>query len=143
MITVKGYSYAYPNTFGLKILSGDTESSRLSQAARMARGGIEDDARDLYPEVSWYRRYDEECYWGCIVNEYIYWGLFRILGGLNQSCMDFDQVCDEHLDLYSKFFDEWELKFLRKSKTGTRLCINFDIGGVFTSFGSSRWSIFS
>ena len=54
--------------------------------------------------------------WGCIVNEYIYWGLVSYLGGLNQSCMDFDQVCDDHLDAGSRFFHEWELNTLKKIK---------------------------
>ena len=30
--------------------------------------------------------------------------------------MDFDQVCDEHLDAGSKFFDEWELNTPEKIK---------------------------
>ena len=133
MITVKGYSYAYPNTFGFEdSFPGDTESSRLSQAARMARGGIEDDARDFYPEVAWYRRYDEECYWGCIVNEYIYWGLVSYLGGLNQSCMDFDQVCDEHLDAGSKFFDEWELNTPEKIKDRDKGLYNILTSGEYS-----------
>ena len=110
MITVKGYSNAYPDTFGFEdSFPGNIESSKLSNAARIARGGIDDDARDFYPENAWYRRYDEGCMWGCIVNEYIYWGLISYLGGLNQSCMEFDQICDDHLDAGSKFFDEWEL----------------------------------
>ena len=118
MITVKGYSYAYPDTFGFEdSFPGSTESSKLSEAARIARGGIEDEARDSYPENAWYRRYDEGCLWGCIVNEYIYWGLISYLGGLNQSCMDFDQVCDDHLDAGSKFFNEWELNTPEKIKS--------------------------
>ena len=117
MITVKGYSYAYPDTFGFEdSYPGNKESSKLSKAARIARGSIDDDARDSYPEDAWYRRYDKGCLWGCIVNEYIYWGLISYLGGLNQSCMDFDQVCDDHLDAGSKFFDEWELNTPQKIK---------------------------
>ena len=60
MITVKGYSYAYPDTFGFEDSSpgGEVggiwrETSRLSKAARIARGGIDDDARDSYPENAW------------------------------------------------------------------------------------------
>ena len=46
MITVKGFSFAYPNTFGFEdSFPGNAESSRLSIAARTARGGIDDDAR--------------------------------------------------------------------------------------------------
>ena len=117
MITVKGYSYAYPDTFGFEdSFPGNAESSKLSKAARIARGNIDDDARDSYPENAWYRRYDEGCLWGCIVNEYIYWGLISYLGGLNQSCMDYDQVCDDHLDAGSKFFNEWELNTPEKIK---------------------------
>ena len=123
MITVRGYSYAYPDTFGFEDSSpgGDVEgvwkeTSRLSKAARIARGGIDDEARDSYPEDAWYRRYDEGCLWGCIVNEYIYWGLVSYLGGLKHSCMDFDQVCDDHLDAGSKFFHEWELNTPEKIK---------------------------
>ena len=123
MITVKGYSYAYTDTFecedsspGGEVGGVRRETSRLSKAARISRGGIDDDARDSYPENAWYRRYDEGCLWGCIVNEYIYWGLVSYLGGLNQSCMDFDQVCDDHLDAGSRFFHEWELNTLKKIK---------------------------
>ena len=118
MITVKGYSFAYPNTFGFEdSFPGNTESSQLSIAARIARGGIDDDARESYPEHAWYRRFDKGCSWGCIVNEYIYWGLISYLNGLNQSCMDFDQVCDDHLDAGSKFFNEWELNTPEKIKS--------------------------
>ena len=118
MITVKGYSFAYPNTFGFEdSFPGNTESSQLSIAARIARGGIDDDARESYPEHAWYRRFDKGCSWGCIVNEYIYWGLISYLDGLNQSCMDFDQVCDDHLDAGSKFFNEWELNTPEKIKS--------------------------
>ena len=117
LITVKGYSYAYPNTFGFEdSFPGEAESSELSEAARIARGGIEDEARDSYPEDAWYRRYDAGCTWGCIINEYIYWGIISYLDGLNQSCMDFDQICDDHLDAGSKFFNEWELNTPEKIK---------------------------
>jgi hypothetical protein len=118
MITVKGYSFAYPNTFGFEdSFPGNTESSQLSIAARIARGGIDDDARESYPKHAWYRRFDKGCLWGCIVNEYIYWGLISYLGGLNQSCMDFDQVCDNHLDAGSEFFNEWELNTPKKIRS--------------------------
>ena len=57
MITVKGYSYAYPDTFGFEDSSpgGEVggiwrETSRLSKAARIARGGIDDDARDIHTQ---------------------------------------------------------------------------------------------
>ena len=46
----------------------------------------------------------------------MYWGLISYLNGLNQSCMDFDQVCDDHLDAGSKF-SEWELNTPEKIRS--------------------------
>ena len=64
--------------------------------------GIEDSTKDAHGVVS-------------LMN--IYWGLISYLGGLNQSCMDFDQVCDDHLNAGSKFSKEWELNTAEKIRS--------------------------
>ena len=111
MVTKQGYGFAYPSAFGLAgyALPEGEETSLLSDAARIARGRVDDDARGGYPDEAWYRRYDDGCEWECIATEYIFWGITSFLYGQDYSCMDYDQVCDDYLDTGSKIFEEWEL----------------------------------
>ena len=118
MITKQGHGFAYPSVFGLAeySLPEGEETSLLSNAVRLARGGIDDDARSNYPEQAWYRRYDEGCAWECIATEYIYWGITSFLGGQDYSCVDFDKVCDDQPDRGTAISDEWELNTAKKIK---------------------------
>ena len=107
MITKQGYGYAYPKIFGLAeyALKEGNDTSKLSSAARIARGGIEDDVRDDYPENAWYRRFDNGCQWECIATEYIYWGLTSLIGA------------NQYTGRGEKIFDEWELNTPKKFKS--------------------------
>ena len=118
MISKQGYGFAYPSAFGLPgySLPEGEKTSLLSNALRLARGGIDDDARSNYPEQAWYRRYDDDCEWECIATEYIYWGITSFLGGQDYSCVDFDKVCDDQPDRGTAIFDEWELNTAKKIK---------------------------
>ena len=118
MVTKQGYGFAYPSAFGLAgyALPEGEETSLLSDAARIARGRVDDDARGGYPDEAWYRRYDDGCEWECIATEYIFWGITSFLDGQDYSCMDYDQVCDDYLDTGSKIFEEWELNTPEKFK---------------------------
>ena len=63
MLTKQGYGFGYPSVFGLAEYSlpdGD-ETSLLSEAVRLSRGGIDDNARGNYPKEDWYRHYDGDC----------------------------------------------------------------------------------
>ena len=118
MVTKQGYGFAYPSVFGLEGYSlpeGD-ETSQLSEAVRLSRGGIDDNARSNYPKEAWYRRYDTDCPWECIATEYIYWGITSFLGGQNYTCLDLDKVCDDQPDRGTAIFDEWELNTAKKIK---------------------------
>ena len=56
MVTKQGYDYAYPSAFGLAkySLPEGKETSLLSEAVRLSRGGIDDNARSNYPKEAWY-----------------------------------------------------------------------------------------
>ena len=118
MVTKQGYGFAYPSAFGFAeySLPEGKETSLLSDAVRLSRGGVDDNARGNYPQEAWYRRYDSDCEWECIATEYIYWGLTSFLGGQNYTCMDLDQVCDDQPDRGTAIFDEWELNTPKKFK---------------------------
>ena len=117
MITKQGYGYAYPKIFGLAgyALKEGNETSKLSAATRIARGGIDDLSND-YPGNAWYRRFDDTCEWECIATEYIYWGLTSLLGG------------QQYTGRGEKIFDEWELntpeKFKSRDKALYTLLVN-------------------
>ena len=118
MVTKQGYGFAYPSAFGFAeySLPKGKETSLLSDAVRLSRGGVDDNARGNYPKEAWYRRYDSDCEWECIATEYIYWGITSFLGGQNYTCMDLDQVCDDQPDRGTAIFNEWELNTAEKIK---------------------------
>ena len=118
MVTKQGYGFAYPSAFGFAeySLPEGKETSLLSDAVRLSRGGVDDNARGNYPQEAWYRRYDSDCEWECIATEYIYWGITSFLGGQNYTCMDLDQVCDDQTDRGTAIFNEWELNTAEKIK---------------------------
>jgi len=89
VITDAGYDNAYPDVFG------EVSGSALANLMDDARGGHFEESstyqEDLpwlgksavpssYPKDAWYTYDDETCTYGCMITEYIYWGLTSILG---------------------------------------------------------------
>ncbi|MFP6764692.1 MAG: calcium-binding protein, partial [Planctomycetaceae bacterium] len=75
LVTVYGYAQVYPAAFGF------SETSRLTQAMDIARGGHFEEVPQQYPAGAWFTYDDETCDYGCMAVEYFYWGLTSILGG--------------------------------------------------------------
>ena len=74
-----GWSLAYPDIFGYEPGSaiGDCmDKARGGQFMEVPAGG----PNSGYPEGSWYHYTDKTCNYGCMVIEYMYWGMSSILG---------------------------------------------------------------
>ena len=69
-----GYVAVYPEIFGL-----DPDSSRLTAAMDVARGGQFERIPRPYPDEAWYSYYDFSCEYQCMAMEYFYWGLTTLL----------------------------------------------------------------
>ncbi len=74
VITHSGYAKAYPSVFGENI------GTSLANAMDIARGGQFTSIPNPYPASAWYTYDDSTCDYGCMVTEYIYWGMTSILG---------------------------------------------------------------
>ena len=87
-----GHTNVYPNAFGLS-----PNSSLLSEAMDVARGGQFINFPSSYPEDAWYHYDDYTCYYECMAIEYLYWAIVSNMGILNDP-----QICAD-------IANEWEL----------------------------------
>ena len=87
-----GHVEVYPNIFNLQ-----PNSSTLSEAMDIARGGQFLTIPSSYPEEAWYHYDDWTCDYECMAIEYLYWCIVSYLGILDdpQTCNGID--------------NEWEL----------------------------------
>ena len=91
-INHRGHVAVYPEAFAI-----DPDSSLLSAAMDVARGGQYLTVPSSYPEESWYHYDDVTCDYGCMAIEYIYWAQVSLMG-----ILDDPQTC-------SGIANEWEL----------------------------------
>ena len=70
-----GHTVVYPNAFSMS-----PNSSLMSAAMDVARGGQFTTIPSTYPEEAWYHYDDETCTYDCMVTEYVYWALTSLLG---------------------------------------------------------------
>ena len=87
-----GHVFVYPDAFQLS-----PNSSLLSDAMDVARGGQFEAVPSQYPESSWFHYDDETCDYECMAIEYMYWSQVAWMGLLND-----DSIC-------SGISNEWEL----------------------------------
>ena len=83
VINVVGHTNIYPNAFSLQ-----PNSSLLTEAMDMARGGQFIQHPGSYPEEAWYHYDDYTCDYECMAVEYLYWCIVTDMGILsdNQTC---------------------------------------------------------
>jgi hypothetical protein len=86
-----GHTDIYPEAFGL-----EPDSSLLSDAMDVARGGQFISHPSSYPEEAWYHYDDSTCDYECMAIEYLYWAQVSNMGVLDDS-----QTC-------YWISDEWE-----------------------------------
>ena len=67
-INHRGHVEIYPEAFGI-----EPNSSLMSEAMDIARGGQFTSVPNNYPEEAWYHYDDKTCDYGCMAIEYIYW----------------------------------------------------------------------
>ena len=82
----------YPDVFGL-----DPNSSEMSDAMDVARGGQFLNIPNQYPEEGWYHYDDWTCDYQCMSMEYLYWCIVT-----NMGLLDNNMIC-------WGIYDEWEL----------------------------------
>lgn len=82
----------YPDIFGL-----EPNSSQMSDAMDIARGGQFLSIPQNYPEESWYHYDDWTCDYECMAMEYLYWCIVT-----NMGLLDNNMICNG-------IYDEWEL----------------------------------
>ena len=82
----------YPNVFGL-----NPNSSQMSDAMDVARGGQFLTIPIQYPEEGWYHYDDWTCDYQCMSMEYLYWSIVANMGLLDNSF-----IC-------AGIYNEWEL----------------------------------
>jgi len=75
-----GHVAVYPEAFSLA-----PNSSLLSVAMDVARGGQFDSIPGELPENAWYHYDDETCDYACMAIEYLYWAIVSKMGILNDS----------------------------------------------------------
>lgn len=82
-INHRGHVEIYPEAFGI-----EPDSSLLSVAMDVARGGQFLTVPSSYPAEAWYHYDDVTCDYGCMAIEYIYWAQVSNMGILNdaQTC---------------------------------------------------------
>jgi len=87
-----GHVSIYPSAFNI-----NPNSSEMSDAMDIARGGQFLTVPNNYPEEAWYHYDDWTCDYGCMAIEYMYWSIVSHMGILNdtQTCNGID--------------NEWEL----------------------------------
>ena len=73
-----GHTNIYPNAFSLQ-----PNSSLLSTAMDIARGGQFINVPNNYPSSSWYHYDDWTCDYECMAIEYMYWAIVSYMGILN------------------------------------------------------------
>jgi len=79
LLCVGGWCAAYPDVFAYEPGSAIGDCMDLARAGRyeeVPTGG----PKAGYPEEAWYHYDDKTCNYGCMVIEYMYWGLTSILG---------------------------------------------------------------
>jgi hypothetical protein len=78
-----GHTHIYPAAFSLA-----PNSSEMSNAMDLARGGQFLNIPNSYPEAAWYHYDDQTCDYECMAIEYMYWSLVSNMGILNdeQTC---------------------------------------------------------
>ena len=96
-INVCGQLEVYPETFGL-----NPNSSLMSDAMDIARGGQFLNVPNNYPEEAWYHYDDWRCDYQCMAVEYLYWCIVSDMGILNdiQTCNGIDnewELCSPEL----------------------------------------------
>ena len=82
----------YPDIFGL-----EPNSSQMSDAMDIARGGQFISIPQNYPEEAWYHYDDWTCDYECMAMEYLYWCIVT-----NMGLLDNNMICNG-------ISDEWEL----------------------------------
>ena len=82
----------YPDVFGL-----DPDSSDMSDAMDVARGGQFISIPSQYPDSGWYHYDDWTCDYQCMAMEYLYWSIVT-----NMGLLDNNMICSE-------IANEWEL----------------------------------
>jgi len=82
----------YPDVFGL-----EPNSSQMSDAMDIARGGQFLNIPNEYPEEAWYHYDDWTCDYECMAMEYLYWSIVT-----NMGLLDNNMICNG-------ISDEWEL----------------------------------
>ena len=73
-----GHVTVYPDIFGLA-----PNSSQMSNAMDIARGGQFINVPQVYPEEAWYHYYDWTCDYECQAIEYLYWCIVSNMGILD------------------------------------------------------------
>jgi len=77
-INHRGHTVIYPEAFAIT-----PDSSLLTAAMDVARGGQFLNVPASYPEESWYHYDDTTCDYGCMAIEYIYWAIVTNMDILN------------------------------------------------------------
>lgn len=75
-----GHIQLYPTIFGI-----DPNSSTMSDAMDLARGGQFLTIPNPYPAAAWYHYDDQTCDYGCMAVEYMYWCIVSWMGILNDA----------------------------------------------------------
>jgi hypothetical protein len=91
VINVVGHTNIYPSAFSVQ-----PNSSLLTEAMDVARGGQFIQHPGTYPEEAWYHYDDYTCDYECMAIEYLYWCIVTDMGILSD-----DQTC-------SGIANEWE-----------------------------------
>ena len=87
-----GHTNIYPSAFSLQ-----PNSSLMSEAMDIARGGQFINFPGTYPDEAWYHYDDYTCDYECMMIEYMYWSIVS-----NMGILDNPQTC-------SGIVNEWEL----------------------------------
>ena len=89
-----GHVNVYPETFDIQ-----PNSSIMSEAMDIARGGQFLNIPNQYPEEAWYHYDDWTCDYECMAIEYFYWCEVSYLGILDdpQTCNGIDNECTPEL----------------------------------------------
>jgi len=98
-----GHVSVYPDTFGLQ-----PNSSYMSDAMDIARGGQFINHPDNYPEEAWYHYDDQTCDYRCMAIEYLYWCIVTDMGILDdaQTC---NGIANEWEPCTPELFEETDL----------------------------------
>ncbi len=78
VINAIGHTSIYPNAFSI-----EPNSSLMSEAMDVARGGQFLTVPNQYPINAWYHYDDQTCDYGCMAIEYMYWSIVSWMGILD------------------------------------------------------------